>query len=110
MIRFFIGLLGRPALLGWMLVGVMALTGGTYTLGRMQGLAAADARHVAEQARLQAQLVRAAEIASRREAARLAAVAKADQLSRELEDAARTDPLADRVSLGVDSVRRLNRR
>jgi len=61
------------------------------------------------QARLQTQMIRAAEIASRKEAARLAAVAAADKFSKELEDAAHKDRNADRISLGADSVRRLNR-
>jgi len=110
MIRFLMGIIGRPAILGWALAGVMALVGGSYTLGRYQGTATANTKRAAEQARLQVQMMRMADIASRKEAARLAAVAAADKLLRELEDAAHTDPLADRVSLGADSVRRLNRR
>jgi len=110
MIRLVMGIIGRPAMLGWALAGVMALTGGAYTLGRYQGTTAANVRLAAEQARLQTQMIRAAEIASRKEAARLVAVAAAEQLSKELEDAAHTDPYAGRISLGADSVRRLNRR
>ena len=110
MIRVLLGLIGRPAMVGWALAGVMALTGGAYTLGRVQGVAAANARRAVEQTRLQTQIIRAAEIASRKEAARLAAVDAADKFARELEDAAHTDPRAGRLSLGADSVRRLNRR
>ena len=110
MIRFLLGLIGRPAMLGWALAGVMALVGGSYTLGRVQGAAASDARFRAAQARLQTQMIHAAEIASRKEVARLAAVAAADKLARELEDAAHTDRNAGRIALGADSVRRLNRR
>jgi len=110
MIRLLFGLFRNPLMLGWALAGLMALTGGVYTLGRIQGAAAANARQAAVAARLQAQMIRSAEIASRREAARLVAVAKADQLAKELEDAARTDPNAGRIALGADSVRRLNRR
>jgi hypothetical protein len=104
------GLIGRPAMLGWALAGLMALTGGAYTLGHHQGVAAASARQAVEQAHLQLQMIRAAEIASRKEAARLAALQKADELSKELEDAAHTDRNAGRIALGADSVRRLNRR
>jgi len=110
MIRFVTGLLGRSAMLGWVLAALMALVGGAYTLGRVQGAAAANTQFAAKQVQLQTQMIRSAEIASRKEAARLAAVAAADRLSKELEDAAHTDPLAGRLSLGADSVRRLNRR
>ncbi len=110
MIRVLLGLIGRPAMVGWALAGVMALVGGSYTLGRYQGTTAANVRLAAEQARLQVQMMRMADIASRKEAARLAAVAAADKLSRELEDAAHTDRNAGRIALGADSVRRLNRR
>jgi len=88
----------------------MTLVGGAYVLGRQQGVAAASARFAAKQVQLQTQMIRSAEIASSKEAARLAAVAAADKLSRELEDAAHTDRNAGRISLGADSVRRLNRR
>jgi len=88
MIRFLMGIIGRPAMLGWALGGVMALTGGAYTLGRCQGATAANAKRAVEQARLQSQMIRAAEIASRKEGARLAALQKAEQLSKEIEDAA----------------------
>jgi hypothetical protein len=97
-------------MLGWVLAALMTLVGGAYVLGRQQGVAAASARFAVKQVRLQAQMIRAAEIASRNEVARLVAVAKAGQLSKELEDAARTDPNAGRIALGADSVRRLNRR
>jgi len=110
MIRIVIGLLRRPAMLGWVLAALMAIVGGAYTIGRVQGAAASDARFAATQAHLQTQIIRAAEIASRKEAARLAAVAAADKLSRELEDASHTDRNAGRISLGTDSVRRLNHR
>lgn len=110
MIRFLMGVMGRPAMLRWALTGVMALTGGAYTLGRYQGGAAANAQQAVEQARLQTQMIRTAEIASRKEAARLAALQKVEQLSKELEDAAHTDGNAGRIALGADSVRRLNRR
>jgi len=110
MIRFLIGIIGRPAMLGWALAGFMALVGGSYTLGRYQGAAATNAKFAVKQVRLQTQMILAAEIASRNEAARLAALQKVEQLSKELEDAARTDPDAGHLSLGADSVRRLNRR
>jgi len=110
MIRLLLGLLGRRAMAGWALAALLAVTGGAYTLGRIQGAAAANARQAAARARLQTRMIRTAEIASRREAARLAAEQQVQQLSRELENAARTDPRADRIAIGADSVRRLNRR
>ncbi len=109
MIRFLMGLIGRPAMLGCALAGFMALVGGSYTLGRRQEGDAASARFAVKQARLQTQMIRAAEIASRKEVARLVVLQKVGQISKELEDAAHTDRNADRISLGADSVRRLNR-
>jgi len=109
-IRFLMGLVGRPAMLRWALTGVMALVGGAYTLGRHQGAAAVNAKQAVEQARLQTQMIRAAEIASRKEAARLTALQEVEQLSKELEDAAHADINAGRIALGADSVHRLNRR
>jgi hypothetical protein len=52
----------------------------------------------------------AAEIASRKEAQRLALEAQRDDLARQLEDAANADADADRVCLGADSVQRLRAR
>ena len=97
-------------MLGWALAGVMALTAGAYTPGRYQGAAATNAKQAVEQVRLQMQMIRVAEIVARKEAARLVVLQKVEQISKELEDAAHTDRNAGRISLGADSVRRLNRR
>lgn len=49
----------------------------------------------------------AADLASRKEAARLATETQRADLARQLETAADADPDADRLCLGADSVRRL---
>lgn len=85
---------------------VAALFLGAYALGRHH-----EAQEVAaDMAALRERQIEAAELASRKEAERLAAAAERDRLARELEDAARSDPGAERMSLPIDSVRRLNAR
>jgi hypothetical protein len=110
MIRFVLLLARNPLALGSILAVIMAMTGGTYGLGRLHGSQASDARYRAEQARLQAVLFETAERLSLIEAERLAAEAEVQELGRKLEDAARDDPEANRPALSADSVRRLNRR
>lgn len=89
------------------LVALVALSGWQ---GYRMGGAAAEARHEAALAAARAAAFAAAERLSLAEQARLAAVARADALSRELEDDAHADPDAGRPALGRDSVRRLARR
>lgn len=74
------------------------------------GYRAAEARQAAVVARAQARLAQAAEALGRMEALRLAAEAERDAIADELEDAARLDAAGGNVALGIDSVRRLNRR
>lgn len=74
------------------------------------GYTLSEARHTAALVKAQADVAKAAEAASRREAERLVAQAEVDRLAQELEDAALHDPNAGRFSLGADSVRRINRR
>ena len=73
-----------------------------------QGVKFSDGRHAVLQAKAQAATFMAAELASRREAERLAAQSMADQLARELEDMANADP-ASGCGLPSGRVLRLNR-
>lgn len=57
-----------------------------------------------------AKAARAAELASRKEADRLAAAAQAALLAQEMEDMANADPVGAPECLSADRVRRLNRR
>ena len=75
-----------------------------------RGQADCEGRHAAALARAQADAIRAADMASRKEADRLAAEDEALRLARELEDAAHADPDADRPCLSADSVRRIDLR
>lgn len=90
------------------LVVVLAIAG-AYGWGRRDGAALADARHATAMQRAQVEVVQAAELASRKEADRLAAQVALDDLARDLEDQANADP-AGGVCLPVSRVLRLNRR
>lgn len=79
-------------------------------LAYSRGFAAAEAIHASDIAKERDRVAAAAEQASRKEAERLAVEAERDALARELEDAALQDPDAGRMCLGVDSVRRLQKR
>lgn len=71
------------------------------------GAAMADARHNAAIVAAQAATMRAAELASRNEAARLQAEADADAKAKALEDLAYADPVRSDCGIGIDRVRRL---
>lgn len=76
----------------WIAAAVtMALTGSAYLWGRHDGRALCEGAHAAALAKAQKATIRAAEQASRTEAARLALQAERDDLARELEDAAHAD-------------------
>lgn len=97
---------------GWRLalalVIVLAIAG-AYVWGRRDGAALIEARHAVQLQRAQTKAVQAAELASRKEADRLAAQTELDDLARDLEDQANADP-AGGVCLPVARVLRLNRR
>lgn len=76
----------------WIAAAVtMALTGAAYLWGRHDGTALCEGAHAVALAQAQKATIRAAEQASRTEAARLALKAERDDLARELEDAAHAD-------------------
>lgn len=77
--------------IGITLVAVLLLSGAAYLWGRNDGRALCEGAHAVALARAQAATIRAAEQASRTEAARLALQAERDDLARELEDAAHAD-------------------
>lgn len=97
----------------WLILGLCAaLTGGASLIGvkaYRAGKGACEASHAAALDRAREAAAKAAEIASRREADRLAAEAERDAMAMELEDAARMDPGAGACGIGLDGVRRLNR-
>ena len=85
---------------------IVAAIVGAYGLGRHH-----EAQSIAvDMARLREKQIEAAELASRKEAERLAIQSERDSLAQQLEDAARSDPDAGRMSLSADSVRRINQR
>mgnify|MGYP001160573883 CR=1 FL=1 len=104
-----LGLLRSP----WAILALLAtLAGGAGYIGVRSyntGYAKSEAEHAAALEKARAEQARAAEAASRKEEERLALEREIDVLQRELEDAARSDPGADRPALGADSVSRLNR-
>lgn len=79
------------------------------TIGFFTGTRVCEARHTARLAKAQAELLRAANLASEKEQARLALEQQLDLIARELEDAARNDPGAGSCGLSANSVRRLNK-
>ena len=95
----------RAGLLAATLVALACAYGwGRYDGGRMAHAAHAQAAQAA-----MAQTMRAAELASRKEAERLALEAELTALAQTLEDEAHADPVRVPECLSVDRVRRLNR-
>lgn len=84
------------------LAGLMA----AYTAGVM----VEAGRQASATLRAQNEAFRAAENASRMEAARLMAERERDDMARSMEEAANADKDASRLCLGPDSVMRLNKR
>jgi hypothetical protein len=94
----------------WLLAALCAALVAPFGFGWRMGAQNAEARHSAALAAAQARAFAAAEVASRKEAERLALEMERDALARDLEAAAYADPDRDRPALGADSVRRLNAR
>jgi len=105
-----LSLIPRPYLILAVAALWLATAGVSFYQGYHTGATLTEARHAAEVQAAQEATMKAAEAASRAESERLAAQAEADKLAQELEDAARTDPMAGRPALGVDSGRRLSKR
>jgi hypothetical protein len=79
-------------------------------LSFLRGQRLAEQRHLAAEAARQARLMQLAERLSRAESERLEAEEARDDLAREMDAAARNDVNSARPALGLDGVRRLNRR
>lgn len=93
----------------WLILAAMAALAGAGAYGYRAGQDACQTAHALDLAKAREAAVKAAEVAGRIEADRLAAEAERDALAMELEDAARSDPGAGSCGLSADSLRRLNR-
>lgn len=94
----------------WLISALLASIGLAGWQGYRMGEAAAEGRHAVALLEAQQDALRAADLASRKEAERLLLQAERDRLARDLEDLANADSDADRRAIGADSVSRLNRR
>jgi hypothetical protein len=94
----------------WLLAALCALLVASFGFGWRMGAQSVEARHTAALAAAQSRAFAAAEVASKKEADRLALEMERDALARDLEAEAYADPGRDRPALGADSVRRINRR
>jgi hypothetical protein len=98
------------ALRPWLAVAAVALLGAAWWHGHTTGTRAEATRQALALAAAQDRAMRTAELLSRAEAARLAALAARDALYLDLEDAAREDPDDTQCTLPAGRVRRLNLR
>ncbi len=94
----------------WKPVLAMILAVAIWCHGHRTGTAWCEARHQAELAAAQKAQMRAAEEASRAEAARLEAEAERDRRNKELEDAAYAEPHSAACGLPASRVLRLRDR
>ncbi len=92
-----------------LIISAMAIAA-AFLYGRHVGSTAAEARHAIEIAAAQGAAVRAADLASRKEADRLAAETARSNLALQLEDLAREEPVSNPVCLPLPRVLRLNGR
>lgn len=93
----------------WIIAALLPLCAMAYQAGRMDGQRLCTADHAIATAKAAAATIAAAELASRKEAARLQAEAERDALAQTLEDQAYAQAAAG-VCLSADRVRRLNSR
>lgn len=98
------------ALRPWLVLAVLALLAGAWGHGHLTGTRAEATRQTLALAAAQDRAMRNAELLSRAEAERLAAVAARDALYLDLEDAARADRDDTQCTFPVGRVRRLNLR
>jgi hypothetical protein len=94
----------------WPIVAALVLILLAGWQGYRLGYGISEGRHAAALAEAQARAFEAADLASRKEAERLALLAERDALARELDAAAYADPDGSRPALGAASVQRLKRR
>lgn len=92
------------------LIVALATTIAAFFYGQRVGYAQAEARQAIALQQAQAAAVRSAELASRKEAERLAAETARANLALQLEDAAREEPVTAPACFPVSRVLRLNQR
>lgn len=92
------------------LIVSIAVAAAAFFYGQRLGYAKAEAKHVILLHLAQIEAIRAAELASRKEAERLAAETARDNLAMQLEDAARAESVSNPICLPVSRVLRLNQR
>lgn len=92
------------------LIGAVVIAIAAFFYGQRLGYAKAQAENAIVLREAQADAVRAAELASRKEAERLAAETARANLALQLEDAARAESISNPVCLPVSRVLRLNQR
>jgi signal transduction histidine kinase len=94
----------------WLISALLAALALAGWQGYRLGESVSEGRHAAALVQAQRDAQRASDLASRKEAERLAMKAERDRLAQDLEDLANADADADRRAIGADSVSRLNRR
>ena len=92
------------------LIGAVAIAIGAFFYGQRLGYAKAQAEQAVAVQKAQAEAVRAADLASRKEAQRLAAETARANLAIQLEDAARAEPPTATACFPASRVLRLNQR
>lgn len=95
---------------GAVAAGAVALVIATFFYGRHVGVVATRASYEAKVAEAQTEAIRAADLASRKEAERLVAEAARADMAQQLEDEARAEPATTTVALPLSRVLRLNSR
>jgi hypothetical protein len=98
------------ALRPWLLAAGLALLGLSFAFGWVTGRDQANGRHAAALAAQQRETMKAAELASRKEAHRLASSAELDRQALTLEDQANADPDDGSCPLDPGRVHRLRQR
>lgn len=94
----------------WTSLILVAVIVGAFFYGQRLGYTQAEAKHAIALQQAQAAAVRSAELASRKEAERLAAETARANLALQLEDAAREEPVSAPACFPVSRVLRLNQR
>jgi hypothetical protein len=94
----------------WTIAAALVLLSLAGLAGYRLGYGISDGQHAKALLEAQRSAYEAAELASKKEAERLALLAERDALARELDAQAYADPDGARPALGAASVRRLNSR
>ena len=96
--------------LHWRLIAALAVAAAIWGHGNVSGKAACRAEQQEDQIRVQKELFRVADEASREELKRLEAERERDAMSQQLEDLAYAEPPSDGCGLPASRVLRLNDR